>query len=384
MRVLYISEVQWLSQISRKHQMVCRFPDDWATLFLSPANATTKENSFVVRSDESLPHVRYRSLPLPKPDSTIPVVRALTPALGSVGYRAVLSSARGFRPDIVVCSYIWAAPIIPDLKRLGFPVVYDCNDLHPQFYPSCPETAEGMFRAAVGAVNEVIASSERLRAVCGRGVVVGNGVDLTIFGGRIEAPLPEKIATSALSRCTDLVAYVGSVDERIDFAVLEELLRALAADHPDVGVICVGRVFARAEARVAELTAKYPRRVLFTGRVPYENLPSYLSHASVGIAPFVLNDKTAAINPNKLYMYAAMDQNIVSTPFSEDVREYADLIYLASGPKAFASDVKQALGDDERRRAVRERIATPNSWDEKAKAFRTVLVRVASSRGSVD
>jgi hypothetical protein len=38
----------------------------------------------------------------------------------------------------------------------------------------------------------------------------------------------------------------------------------------------------------------------------------------------------------------------------------------------------EALGDDERRRAVRERIAVPNSWDEKAREFRNILSQVLS------
>jgi teichuronic acid biosynthesis glycosyltransferase TuaH len=197
-------------------------------------------------------------------------------------------------------------------------------------------------------------------------------------------PLPARMASSPLGECADLVAYVGCVDDRIDFALLDELLRTLAADRPGVGLVCAGRVFDSAEPRVAALTSQYPSRALFTGRLPYEELPSYLSHASVGIAPFVLNEKTAAINPSKLYMYAAMDENIVATPFSADIREYSDQIYLATTPPSFAAAVKDALGDDERRRAVRESIAVPNSWDEKAKAFSAILADIGSHRPGLD
>jgi hypothetical protein len=61
MRVLYISEVQWLSQVSRKHQLVRRFPDNWDVLFLSPVNARAGENSFRERTDARHPRVRYAS-----------------------------------------------------------------------------------------------------------------------------------------------------------------------------------------------------------------------------------------------------------------------------------------------------------------------------------
>ena len=378
MRVLYISEVQWLSQVSRKHQFVHRFPDDWDVLFLSPINASANENSFRLRTDERWPRVRYASLPLPKPDSKLAPVRALTGALSRTGARALLSKARAFEPDIVVCSYIWAAPVVPLLEEMGIPVVYDCNDLHPEFYPACPQDAERAFRSLVKHATEVVSSSDRLREICGRGVVVGNGVDLATFRGRLGTPLPPAIANSPLGDCSRLVAYVGSVDDRVDFAVLEALARAVSGLEDRTGLACIGRIFAGARERADALAGHYPDNVLFTGRVPYEELPAYLSHALVGIAPFVLDERTRAINPNKLYMYAAMEQNIVSTPFSDDITENGDLIFIADGAAAFADAVTRALGDDERRRAVRDRIAVPNSWDERARAFQDILVRTTS------
>ena len=378
MRVLYISEVQWLSQVSRKHQFVRRFPDDWDVLFLSPINASANENSFRLRTDELRPRVRYASLPLPKPDSKLAPVRALTGALSRTGARTLLSRARAFEPDVAVCSYIWAAPVVPLLREAGIPVVYDCNDLHPEFYPACPESAERAFRSLVRDATEVVSSSGRLREICGRGVVVGNGVDLATFTGRLDSPVPPAIATSPLGACSRLVAYVGSVDDRVDFSVLEALAGAISRLETRTGIVCLGRIFAGAKDRADALAERYPDNVLFTGRVPYEELPAYLSHASVGIAPFVLDERTRAINPNKLYMYAAMEQNIVSTPFSDDITENEDLIFIADGAGAFAEAVIEALGDDERRRAVRDRIALPNSWDERARAFRDILVRTTS------
>lgn len=378
MRVLYVSEVQWLSQVSRKHQLVARLPDDWDVLFLSPINASVDENSLRERVDTLHTNVRYESLLLPKPDSNLAPVRAATSILSHTGARALMARVRDFEPDVVVCSYIWAAPIVPRLKEMGVPVVYDCNDLHTEFYPACPDAAESAFRSLVAGATEVVSSSGRLRDVCGRGTVLGNGVDLATFTGRQDGPLPASIAGSRLGDCEELIAYVGSVDDRVDFEILGALADAVAGLEPRTGVVCMGRVFAGVRDRTEALAAKYGDHVLFTGRVPYDELPGYLSRSSVGIAPFVLNERTRAINPNKLYMYAAMEQNIVSTPFSDDIAEHSDLIFIASGADSFARSVKEALGDEERRRAVRDRIALPNSWDEKASEFRNLLSRVAS------
>jgi teichuronic acid biosynthesis glycosyltransferase TuaH len=378
-RILFISEIQWLSQPSRKHHLVRRFPDDWEVLFVSPINATRDENSLIERRDGRNANVRYASLVLPKPDAALPVVRAATGLLRALGGRALLSSVRSFRPDVVVCSFIWAAATVPAIRDAGVPVVYDVNDLHYEFYPRRREEAVQAFRDLVASSDEVVCSSAYLRSVCERGVVIGNGVDLDLFTARADRPIPEAIHGSRISGCEDLIAYVGSVDDRIDFALLGALLAALGELERRVGVVCVGRVFDSARRRKDDLEGRFPDRMLFTGRVPYEELPDYLSHAKVGIAPFVLNERTRAINPNKLYTYAAMGQNIVSTPFSKEVEDQGDLVYLASDPESFARASIAALGDDERRRAVRERIATPNGWGEKAQEFARLLSRVASA-----
>lgn len=373
MRVLYISEVQWLSPISRKHQMVRRFPRDWEIMFISPINSSASDNSFKEREERVPAHVRYVSIPLPKPDSHIPLVRSLTRCLTAVGHHRILRAVKAFGPDVVVCSYIWAAPLVSDIQRMGIPVIYDCNDLHPQFYHCCREEAEEMFRVMISAVDEIVSSSEYLRDECGRGLLIGNGVDLGTFKGKQETPVPRVIAESRLSDCEDLVVYVGSIDDRLDFGILRRVLDAMAECDRRTGLVLTGRLFRSVSSRKTALEQAFPDSVLFTGRVAYGEFPLIMSSAVVGIAPFVITPLTEAINPNKLYMYAAMNLNIVSTPFSEEMRCHEGDIYIASDPGEFASAVKKAIGDDERRRSIREKIALPNSWDRRAEEFTRVL-----------
>lgn len=377
MRILFISEVQWRSQTSRKHLLVRALPDDWSVIFLSPINTRAGENSFLLRRDERRPRVAYRSIPHAKPDSTIPAVRALTPVLSLWGGARIAAAARAFAPDVAILSLIWAAPSIGDLHELAVPVVYDCNDLHFRFYPSRPDEARRRFEETVRDADEVVSSSEYLAEVCGRGLVIGNGVDLDTFSGSRDLPLPDPIARSPLSRCRDLVCYVGSVDDRIDFHILEAVVEGLERREAPSGLVCVGRVFDSARADRERLEQRHREHVLFTGRVPYEELPSYLSRTKVGVAPFVRNEKTRAINPNKLYMYAAMEQGIVSTPFSKEIARYEPLVRLAAEPTAFASAVEEALGDDDSRRAVREKIAVPNSWSARGSEYVRLLTRIA-------
>lgn len=353
--------------------MIRRFPRDWEILFVSPINSSARDNSFREREERVPAHVRYVSIPLPKPDSPIPPIRSLTRCLTAVGHRRVLQAVRAFKPDVVVCSYLWAAPFVSDIQKTGTPVVYDCNDLHPHFYGCCREEAEEMFRMMTSSVDEIISSSEQLRDECGRGHLIGNGVDLGTFTGRLETPLPKVIAESRLSDCEDLVVYVGSVDGRLDFGILRRVLDVIGERDRRTGLVLSGRLYDSVRSERAALERAFPDSVLFTGRVPYKDFPPIMSAAVVGIAPFVMTPLTEAINPNKLYMYAAMDLNIVSTPFSNEMRRHEGDIYIASDPGKFASAVEKAIGDDERRRSIREKIALPNSWDKRVEEFARVL-----------
>ena len=376
MKLLFISEVQWLSQASRKHHLIRRFPAGWEVLFISPLNAGARENSLIVRRDAAAPGVRYVSLPLPKPDSRFAPVRAAHGLL-ALNARVLLPLvARLKRPDAVVCSYIWAAEAIEAIRAGGTPTVYDCNDYHPHDYPLRRGQADRAFRRLVDAVDEVVAPLSYLRDRCGRGVIIGNGTDLELFRGRSGGSRPQLLAEGPIGNRDELVVFVGAVDRKLDVGVVERLLETLSGSGRDVGLLFLGRIFDETAGEVARLEKAFPNRVQFAGRVPYEALPDYLSCCRVGIMPYVLNPRLRAANPSKLYMYAAMDLNIVSTPFSENVLAQGDLVSAAGEPREFAAAVLRALDDDSRRGRVRREIAEPNSWDERAAEFVDILQKL--------
>lgn len=382
MKLLFLSEIQWLSQPSRKHQFIRRLPADWEILFVSPINYTRDENRLRLGRARAQANVRHVSIPLPKPDSPLPGARVMSGVLWWLGRNRIESLARGFRPDAVVCSNIWAASLVPWFRARGVPVVYDCNDYHPRFFPRWRAPAEQAFASLVAEADEVVASSSYLREMCGRGVVIGNGADLDTFVPDVPSEAPAPLADSRLAGCEDLVVYLGSVDDRLDFDCLESVARTLSRRARRTGLVMVGRVFGSARREAERLAARHPDTVLLAGRRPYDELPAWLSRARVGLAPFVQTEKTAAINANKLYIYAAMGLDIVATPFSEDVRRHEDPIYLASSPEAFAAAVLEALADEKRRQTVRAAIAQPNGWDDKVSHYIRLLGDITSRRGA--
>lgn len=138
-----------------------------------------------------------------------------------------------------------------------------------------------------------------------------------------------------------VLAYVGVIDERLDY----ELIAALADAFPGGHVILAGPV-------VKVDPARLPQRpnVHYTGRLQYDALPSLLAGVDVALMPFAINRATASISPTKTLEYFAARRPVVSTPIADVVAAYGDIAYVAGGPEAFIAAVRAAL------RAPAERI----------------------------
>jgi glycosyltransferase involved in cell wall biosynthesis len=118
-----------------------------------------------------------------------------------------------------------------------------------------------------------------------------------------------------------------------------QLLRFVAARHPDWHIVLAGR-----SAVAADEFDQYPN-IHLLGERPYEDLPSLCRYASVGIIPFVDSDLTAACNPLKLYEYLAAGLPVVSTDIPE-VRRFEETVYIGTSHDSFVSACEKALEVD--------------------------------------
>jgi UDP-galactopyranose mutase len=155
-----------------------------------------------------------------------------------------------------------------------------------------------------------------------------SGVELERFAADV-APHP----LAALLR-GPVLAYVGVIDERLDY----DLIAALADAFPHGNVILAGPVIKVDPARLPQRA-----NVHYTGRLPYDSLPSLLAGVDVALMPFAINRATASISPTKTLEYFAARRPVVSTPIADVVADYGDIAYIAEGSAAFIAAVRSAL-----------------------------------------
>lgn len=147
---------------------------------------------------------------------------------------------------------------------------------------------------------------------------VPNPTDLSLFYPARETGLdvPADMATLPGPRAV----YIGGLKVDLDQA----LLLQLAAAFPKVSWVFIGR---SEGADISRLSAS--PNIHFLGYRPIAQIPAYLKAAHFGLIPYLLNDYTSMIQPNKAVEYLAAGLGVLSSAipglqelFSEEICFY--------------------------------------------------------------
>jgi glycosyltransferase involved in cell wall biosynthesis len=169
-----------------------------------------------------------------------------------------------------------------------------------------------------------------------------------------ETEIPQAIRDLNGPRAT----YIGVIDERLDY----EILAKMAAARPHVQFVMAGPV-----VKVDPANLPKEPNLHYLGQQHYDALPCILKGTDICLMPFARNDATKFISPTKTLEYMATHRPVVSTPIRDVERFYSDIVYLASSPDEFISQIDAALQEDPaeraRRRALEERVLADHAWD---------------------
>ncbi len=164
-----------------------------------------------------------------------------------------------------------------------------------------------------------------------------------------------------------IVLFMGHIEHRTDFG----LLKALLEGNRDKVFLMVGPW--SIDAELLNKLREHPN-ILFTGGKKLEELPAYLQYSQCAIIPFKHNQLTRSIYPLKVNEYLAAGKPVVSTSFSEDIRDFASVISVADTPEKFTEAINEAIKTDSREKAeARIRFVADNNWQNRAERFWNIL-----------
>jgi glycosyltransferase involved in cell wall biosynthesis len=246
-------------------------------------------------------------------------------------------------------------------------VIYDCMDRHAEFRKG--RRAERVAKEEIHLLEQagvVLASSADLLDHCFRhnanAYLVRNGVNPEWLRRRAQESGPgEQLPESD----GPTLGYVGTIGPWLDI----ELLAQVASQLPSAKVVLVGPV----ETDLSPVS-RFPN-VIITGPVPYSAIPGIIDKLDVCLLPFKLNNLTRAVDPIKLYEYAALGKPMVSTPLPE-VMDRGDISEVA-GREDFVNAIRGLLSQQPQP-AVRQRrirFAEDNSWSVRASRILSIIER---------
>ncbi len=192
--------------------------------------------------------------------------------------------------------------------------------------------------------------------------VLHNAVDISIFEKALERPLPRPKELVGVKG--KIIGFTGNINEyRLNYP----LFRQIAEQHPDKTLVLVGPL--NSDCYKVHGLDEMPN-VILTGGKHITELPAFLQHFDVAIIPFLKNKLTASIYPLKINEYLAAGKPVVATNFSEDIRSFSDVVYLADSDESFVQTINKAILEDSPA-LVEQRVLTAkqNTWTERVKQF---------------
>lgn len=209
---------------------------------------------------------------------------------------------------------------------------------------------------------------------CAQVVYLPNAANVELFKRAAEDFVK---ATDLETEGKKIIGYFGNICHRLDY----NLLKFLAEKHSDKLIYLVGPVSGKEfnESGLREFI-----NIRTTGKKSLEELPPYLNCFDVAIIPFKVNELTSCIYPLKVNEYLAGGKPVVSTVFSEDIKTFSEIVYLAEDIEEFSRKITLALQQNSQEKIIERVIfAEKNSWQARAleleKTINDELQKKASS-----
>jgi glycosyltransferase involved in cell wall biosynthesis len=209
-------------------------------------------------------------------------------------------------------------------KRESPVIIWDLRD---------PGTADaGTVACADLLLADGVAGYEASRRLHPRAYLFPHAVDVEHFA-RAKSPHRTPIDQSLIP--APRVGFWGTIDDRIDFGLLE----ALASRLPTVHFVIIGAVESGHE-RLGSM-----RNLHWLGPRAYADLPDYAGGWNAAFLPFALNEGTRFLSPPQIPEFLAAGRPIVSTPLRDVQHPYgaSGLVKVADSIDGFVAALQESF-----------------------------------------
>ncbi len=279
-------------------------------------------------------------------------------------------------------------------RRLGIPVVYEIRAFWEDAAVDHGTSTEwgvryrltrAMETHALKRVDAATTICEGLRAeIVGRGIpaqkvtVIPNAVDIEDFSvGQVrDSALAAQLGIEGKS----ILGFIGSFYAYEGLDILLEAVPSMLAANPDIRVLLVGGGPQDAALKAQAQQLGIADRVIFTGRVPHEQVQRYYNLIDILVYPRLKMRLTDLVTPLKPLEAMAQGRLLVASDVGGHLELIEDgktgVLFEAGNAKALAQKVLALLAAPERWQALRDQgrqfVERERTWAASVARYRTV------------
>lgn len=354
-----------------------------------------KQGSGAVLEDDAEGWHFYRTPHNPRSAANWPVIREF--ALMQALKRRLQTVVETVRPDIIHAHspVLNGLPALRVARQFGLPLVYEVRAFWEDAAVEHGTSSAGSarYRATRAAETFVLRRADAVTTICNglrdaivsRGVaanrvtVIPNAVDLARFsqGLPADAQLRESLQ---MDDCT-VLGFAGSFYSYEGLDVLVRALPLILAQNKQVKLLLVGGGPEDERLRQLVNALGLNESVIFTGRIPHDDMPRYYGLIDVLVYPRVRHRLTELVTPLKPLEAMAQGKLVAAS----DVGGHRELItdeqtgflFPPESPEALAARIGDVLASgpdslDAMRVAGRQYVETERNWTASVAHYESV------------
>lgn len=282
------------------------------------------------------------------------------------------------------------------LKRAGINTVYDIADDLPEMAGMSPQipaplrpvarlVARRMLLRNISIAAKVTYITEGLRRSYqqspGKWELIPNGVDTRLFAPTTDQEMRKTLGLDGAFT----LGFVGGLREWVDFEPVFAAVSRLKERKQDVKVLIVGGEGELEKTRKLAASHQIADRVIFTGIVPYTEVPRYISCMDACLIPFDSSSVSRHALPVKLFEYMACQRPVIATKLDAVGDLMPDSILYAETSEEYEARIAELIASPELRERLgntgRELVRQHYDWSALGTKLEGVLKQVAKGYG---
>ncbi|GAB3407632.1 glycosyltransferase, exosortase A system-associated [Massilia agilis] len=289
-------------------------------------------------------------------------------------------------------------------KRFGIPVVYEVRAFWEDAAVDHGTTAENGLRYKLTRALETYAlkQADAVTTICeglrrdivARGIpaekvtVIPNAVDIEKFsvGGTADMELKTRLGLQG----SRLIGFIGSFYAYEGLDILLRAVPRLAARHPDLRVLLVGGGPQDGQLRRLSRELRIEDKVVFTGRVPHDQVQKYYDLLDVLVYPRSSMRLTDLVTPLKPLEAMAQGRVLAASDVGGHLELIADgktgVLFKADDPDALADKVGALLASRQEwphlRAAGRKYVESERNWPVSVARYKSIYGRLTGRPGA--